>query len=140
MNVNTFTLELWQAISLVVMIMGAMWGLARSMLAQQLSHIDARLSQQDTTRESNHTALSKRLDALDQINRDDANNWLRIEREMLRIQADLPISYVRREDYIRGQSVLEAKLDGLAVKLENAQLRNLFAPPAHAPSPGANPR
>ena len=31
--------------------------------------------------------------------------------------------YVRREDYIRGQSVIESKLDGLALKIENVQLR-----------------
>ncbi|MDF5991266.1 hypothetical protein P4119_17475 [Pseudomonas aeruginosa] len=42
------------------------------------------------------------------------------------LKAELPIQYVRREDYIRGQSVIEAKLDGLAVKLENAQLRSLM--------------
>ena len=29
----------------------------------------------------------------------------------------------RREDYIRGQSVIESKLDGLALKIENVQLR-----------------
>ncbi|MDF6001947.1 hypothetical protein P4050_30630 [Pseudomonas aeruginosa] len=34
------------------------------------------------------------------------------------LKAELPIQYVRREDYIRGQSVIEAKLDGLAVKLK----------------------
>lgn len=129
MNSNTFTLELWQVISLVVMITGAMWGLARSMLAQQLSHTDARLSLQDTTRESNHTALSSRLDGIEQLNRQEAGNWQRIERELLSLKAELPLSYVRREDYIRGQSVLEAKLDGLATKIENAQLRGQIQHP-----------
>ena len=41
----------------------------------------------------------------------------------MKFQADLPLHYVRREDYVRGQSVLEAKLDGLADKIEKAQLR-----------------
>ena len=35
----------------------------------------------------------------------------------------MPLHYVRREDYIRGQSVIEAKLDALGSKLEAAQLR-----------------
>lgn len=48
-----------------------------------------------------------------------------MERELLRFQAEMPLQYVRREDYIRGQSVIEAKLDGLGTKLENAQLRSL---------------
>ena len=44
-------------------------------------------------------------------------------RELLNLKAEMPVQYVRREDYIRGQSVLEAKLDGLVIKLENVQLR-----------------
>ena len=36
---------------------------------------------------------------------------------------DLPLQYVRREDYIRNQTVIEAKLDAVASKLETAQLR-----------------
>lgn len=131
MNVNTFSLDLWQVILLVGMIAGVMWGLVRSMLAQQLAHLDARLSLQDNTRETNHAALTNRLDGIEQINREEAANWLRIERELLSLKAELPVSYVRRDDYIRGQSVLEAKLDALATRIENAQLRALF------PAPGA---
>jgi hypothetical protein len=130
MNVTTFTLELWHVISLVVLVTGAMWGLARNMLAVQLGHIDARLTLQDAARQNNHTALSSRLDGIEQINREEAGQWQRIERELMSLKADLPINYVRREDYIRGQSVLEAKLDGLAIKIENAQLRGLIQPGA----------
>lgn len=123
MNVNTFSLELWQVISLVTIITGAMWGLARSMLAQQLTHLDSRFTLQDNTRESNHRAMGMRLDSIEQINREEAAQWQRLEREFLRMQADMPLHYVRREDYIRGQSVIEAKLDALGSKLETAQLR-----------------
>lgn len=42
------------------------------------------------------------------------------------MQRDMALQYVRREDYIRGQSVVEAKLDGLAVKIENLQLRGVL--------------
>jgi Na+-transporting methylmalonyl-CoA/oxaloacetate decarboxylase gamma subunit len=41
------------------------------------------------------------------------------EKELLRLRAQLPLDYVRREDWIRNQTVIEAKLDGLASKLEN---------------------
>jgi hypothetical protein len=120
---NSFTLELWQVISLVVIITGAMWGLARTMLGQQLSHLDARFTLQDAARDNNHKLLAGRLDTIDQINREEASQWQRLEREFLRMQADMPLHYVRREDYIRGQSVIEAKLDALGSKLEIAQLR-----------------
>ena len=46
-----------------------------------------------------------------------------LERSFLRFQADLPVNYVRREDYVRGQSVIEAKLDALYSKLEVVQMR-----------------
>jgi hypothetical protein len=120
---NSFTLELWQVISLVVIITGAMWGLARTMLAQQLTHLDSRFTLQDAARDNNHKSLGGRLDTIEQINREEASQWQRLERDFLRMQADMPLHYVRREDYIRGQSVIEAKLDSLGSKLEIAQLR-----------------
>ena len=46
----------------------------------------------------------------------------------------MPLHYVRREDYIRGQSVIEAKLDGVADKLEKAQLRAIINGGNHAPN------
>jgi hypothetical protein len=36
-----------------------------------------------------------------------------IEREFLMFQRDMPNQYVRREDYIRGQTIIESKLDTL---------------------------
>jgi hypothetical protein len=41
-----------------------------------------------------------------------------VEKDLLRLRAELPVDYVRREDWIRNQTVIEAKLDGLATKLE----------------------
>lgn len=65
----------------------------------------------------------RHLDSMEQINRDEAAQWQRIERDLLKMQAEMPLHYVRREDYIRGQSVIETKLDALGSKLETAQLR-----------------
>lgn len=52
-----------------------------------------------------------------------ADEWHRLEKEFLSWRADLPLNYVRREDYIRNQTVLEAKFDALATKIEHWQLR-----------------
>jgi len=46
-----------------------------------------------------------------------------LERQFYKFQIDLPHAYVAREDYIRGQTVIEAKLDAVASKLENVQIR-----------------
>lgn len=45
------------------------------------------------------------------------------EKDFLTFQRDLPIQYVRREDYIRGQTVIEAKLDALYSKLETVLIQ-----------------
>ena len=46
-----------------------------------------------------------------------------LERKFYQFQIELPHTYVAREDYIRGQTVIEAKLDALASKIENVQIR-----------------
>lgn len=62
--------------------------------------------------------FNERFGALDE----QAKNWGRLEREFLRFKADMPINYVRREDYVRGQSVIEAKLDAIAGELKRVQI------------------
>lgn len=115
--------EVWQLITLMVMFMGCVAGTAKLFMGQLQQHLDDRFAAQDAARTENHQALSKRLDGIESNNRDEANQWQRVERELMSLKAEMPLNYVRREDYIRGQSVIEAKLDGLATKLENAQLR-----------------
>jgi|GEM_PF-286229 len=41
------------------------------------------------------------------------------EREILELRADLPLQYVRREDAIRQETVINAKLDMLSAKIDN---------------------
>lgn len=108
----TFSLDLWQVILLIGMVLGAFLGLLKLLMAQQARHIDAAFAGQNL-----------RLDSIERTNREEAGNWQRIERELMSLKADLPLSYVRRDDYIRGQSVVEAKLDGLAHQIQNALLR-----------------
>lgn len=118
-------LELWHLMSLLMAFFAACSAAGKMLLTQTQKHLDARFTAQELGRASNHDQLSKRLEAMESTNRNDGNQWLRLERELLNLRADLPLHYVRREDYIRGQSVIEAKLDALSSKLENAQLRGI---------------
>ena len=119
----TLQIDFWQLLGLLLGGLGALWGVVRQGLAQSQRHIEERLALQDTAREAHHRALAGRLDGIEAVNREEAAQWQRIERDLLRMQAEMPLHYVRREDYIRGQSVIEAKLDALGSKLEAAQLR-----------------
>lgn len=116
-------IELWHLVTLSLSVLGGFWTLAKVIASQFQEHLDTRFAAQDETRKANHTQLATRLDSMEQINRDESAQWRRVERELMDLKADMPNNYVRREDYIRGQSVIEAKLDGLATKIENAQLR-----------------
>lgn len=117
------TLDLWHVISLAVSFFGASAAAGKLLLSQTQRHLDERFTAQETARAANHDQVSRRLDSMEEAARSEMGNWQRIERDLLKLQADMPLHYVRREDYIRGQSVIESKLDGLALKIENVQLR-----------------
>ncbi len=109
------TIELWHIVLLALAVLGGYWTLTK-IIARQF---EANLA-------INHKQIGDRLERIESVNREEASEWQRVERDLLRFQADLPLHYVRREDYIRGQSVIEAKLDGLAGKVDKAQLRAII--------------
>lgn len=123
----TMNIELWHLILLLLAFFGAVGAASKLLLVQTLRHLDERAMQQEKSRSAEHKQVSDRLDRIETVNREEAANWLRIERDLMSLRADLPLNYVRREDYIRGQSILEAKIDGLGSKLEIAQLRAMNA-------------
>ena len=117
------TLDLWHVISLAVSFIGASAAAGKLLLSQTQRHLDTRFTAQETARAANHDQVSRRLDSMEEAARSEMGNWQRIERDLLKLQADMPLHYVRREDYIRGQSLIEAKLDALGNKLDVMQLR-----------------
>ncbi|MCC4259201.1 MAG: hypothetical protein ACRBBM_00520 [Pseudomonadaceae bacterium] len=117
----TLEMTLWQAVTLLIAFFGACAAAGKLLLGQTQRHIDERFSM-----------MTSAMASLEQANKEEAQQWKKLERDVMALRAELPLEYVRREDYIRGQSVIEAKLDGLAVKLENAQLRGLIGGTNHA--------
>lgn len=121
----TIELNLGNLTFILFAMLSAFWALVKIIAIQTQKYLDTRFAVQEVSRNENQIQITKRLDSIETVNREEASQWLRVERELLTLKADLPLHYVRREDYIRGQSVIEAKLDGLGFKLENAQLRAL---------------
>ena len=66
--------------------------------------------------------LGSRLDA---IKHDGSEFSHSVDREVLKLKAQLPVDYVRREDWIRFSNTLEAKLDALRAEMraEISELR-----------------
>ncbi|MDH5477903.1 MAG: hypothetical protein OEY50_06205 [Nitrospinota bacterium] len=62
--------------------------------------------------------IEKRFDQLEEALRSEAAGVTALREEFLRLKAELPLHYVRREDDIRNQTVINAKLDALYLKIE----------------------
>lgn len=102
-------LEFWQIISVLIAFFGFAAGVGKLLLMQTQQHLD------------------RRFESLEKTHSREAANWLRVERDLAKLRNELPLNYVRRDDYIRGQSILESKMDALAIKLERVQLNKLGA-------------
>lgn len=90
----------WAA-ALLLGFLGAIAGVGRWLLAQFQKRIDDRFS-----------SLAA-----------DAKEWRQQETKLMDLRAHISEHYIRREDYVRNQSVIEAKLDALAAKLEVVQMQ-----------------
>jgi len=64
--------------------------------------------------ERHETATADQMAAL---KRDGSDFSHEVERQMMRLKAQLPLEYVRREDWIRFSSTLDAKLDAMRTEL-----------------------
>jgi hypothetical protein len=95
-----FSVELWQVLSLLLTLAGLLVTCGKVLLVQIQKSLDRRF-----------LAIESQAAA-----------WQDLEREFLRFRADLAVQYVRREDYVRGQSVIEAKLDAIASELKRVEI------------------
>jgi hypothetical protein len=98
------TLPLWQLVTLGVTLLLAWFGFVFAVW-KIVSHLQERQT-------ATYMATIAR-DAAEAKQRAEAT-----EKGLLSLLAKLPLEYVRREDWIRNQTVIEAKLDALAAKLE----------------------
>lgn len=123
----TMEMELSQLIGwaagLLTFFATAVTALVKLLLTQFEKRLADRFAAQDDARKSAsrhwEESFAKLLDRQDK----EAETVKQLERAFMRFQADLPLEYVRREDFVRSQSVIEAKLDGLALKFENVLLK-----------------
>ena len=121
---NVVQLDLWHLITLLLAFFGAVAGFGKLLLGQVEKRLVERFAAQDAAREVTQKHWDDQFDKLERASKEESGHWLQIDRDLMRLKADLPVQYVRREDYVRNQTVLEAKLDAVAVRIENIQLRS----------------
>ncbi len=124
---NAIHIELWQLLSALgacaLLFLGFVFGAGKMLLSQIERRLDERFQAQEKERQEATKHWDARFKAMESNTREELAEWQRIDRDLLKLQADLPMKFVLREDYIRGQSVIEAKLDALYNKLEVVQLQ-----------------
>lgn len=95
-------LEAYQAIGLVLTILGSIVGFGKAFL----SRIEISIHERDNTLEQSLNSLSGKMDRQDNSIRD-------IERDLLMLKAELPEKYINKSDFNRTFTVVDAKLDRL---------------------------
>ena len=104
--------DFWQLLGLFFAGVGAFWGVLMAAATQTLARQVAA-----------HAQLVERLVSIESSAREEAANWKRVEREILQLKAELPLNYVRREDYVQAIATIMAKLDAIGLRFENILLQ-----------------
>ena len=121
----TVQIEFWQLITLLLAFLSFLFAAGRLLLSQIDRRLDDRFEAIEKAREDGQASWRQTFTQHLNEERRETELMRNIEREFLRFQAELPLQYVRREDYVRGQSVIEAKLDALYNKLEVVQMKGV---------------
>lgn len=119
----TITVDFWQLVGLLITFFGFVAGVVKVFGGQVSRYLDARFKAMEEARKQSDEAIHNTLKQHIEEEAKNSCQLMELERQLLKWKADLPIHYVRREDFIRNQSVIEAKLDGVALKIENVQLK-----------------
>lgn len=107
-------------VGLMLAFFGVVWAFGKVLMAQFEKRLSERFAAIEEARKNAGAVLQQELAQLKNM-----------ERDFLKFQAELPTRVVFRDDYIRGQSVLEAKQDALfgkmeLVRIEVAQMKGVI--------------
>lgn len=96
--------EFWQILTVTITVVAVINGLAifanRFVVSKTVS------THKDQYKERLEAATKQCEDLASHV-----RNYQSVERQLLELKADLPVSYVRKEDFIRHEVAINAKLD-----------------------------
>lgn len=119
-------------ITLIALFSGG-WALVKALALLFERGVKRELQEQFKLQEAANTAtfmqIKAQLSLLDSAVKIDASQWQRVERELLNLKADLPLHYVRREDYVQAIATIMTKLDAMALRFENILLKGVSREP-----------
>lgn len=109
----TLELNVANLMTIGVTFIAALWALMKMFAMQYERSLEARFK-----------ALSEGMGSIKTNMVRDQETTQRLERELLRFQAELPRDYVRRDDFVRVISTIETKIDNMALRVERAVLNS----------------
>lgn len=101
-------MEAYQALGLAVTIGGSIWGAGRAFFGR----VEHSIRERDDSLATAIDNLSGKIDRQDSSIRE-------IEKDILKLKAELPREYVAKEDFVRSFTVVEAKLDAVQTLISN---------------------
>lgn len=101
-----FKFELYQLITLVITIGGTLWGVGKAFF----SRVESSIKEKDETLAKALSSLGDKLDKESEAIR-------QLDREILKLKAQLPREYVSKDDFIRSFTVAQAKIDAVQTTL-----------------------
>jgi len=123
----TIAVDIWQLLGVASALLGMLVSLVIAASKALIGQFEKRLDEKFLTMEAGRLTAQQRWDsqllALEQAAIEEAKGWQRVERDIMQMKIELAENYVRKEDHLRIQSVLEAKMDGLAIRIENLFLK-----------------
>ena len=106
------TLEIFLSIAgFVALLVTGTWALLRIVVAQFERRLDDRFAAMDASRNEGRKVYDERFHHMEMTLENLGNT-------LVKMQLDLPREYVRREDHIMFETVINAKLDSVAAKMD----------------------
>ncbi len=104
-----FEVTLGNVITLVALVIAAMWALFKLVNVQQERRLNDRFD-----------ALTNAMEAVAKSQERNADATAQLEREFHKHQVDLARDYVRRDDFVRHMGSVETRIDNFALRMERA--------------------
>lgn len=119
----TLELEGYQLFMILATLVGLVIGTVKVIWSRIEKGLSERHMQSEKSRADGFKRLEDQMQIANTTAQSNRDELQRLERDFLKFQADLPRTYVAREDYIRGQTVIEAKIDAVMATLKNVEVK-----------------
>lgn len=120
----TVQLDLTYLIGLLLSFIGCIYVFGTVLFSQVEKRLAERFQAMELSRRESQQLWGERFDNLQRASNDEREGMRRVEKDLLMLRAELPEKFVMRDDWLRTQSIVELKIDKLALTIENIMIGN----------------